>query len=202
MRLPFGFELIRPKPKTALHPDYKTLVEFAFEIEGVSHYSFKNAIDMPPKRFQRMNQFIREVELRMNSKDLLEDMNLIKEAANKGELTSVVEVAIGVIYRAEQFIETDTFYRLFTCAYFTLEEDLTDYDYDYNESKIELFKSEPIGDFFFRQPLRKYLPQIDISSKDFQTFSKLTKRNKLNTQKIRSEITKSLSEIGNDSGGV
>jgi hypothetical protein len=150
---------------------------------------------MPAKRFQKMNEFIREVDLRMSSKDLIEYLDTMKKAANKGELVSVVELLDAVEYRAKQFLETDTFYRLFSCAYFPLDEDLTDYDYDYNEQKIEVFKSEPIGDFFFLQPMRKYLPQIDISSKDFQTFSKLSRKNKGNANKIKSDILKEINGL-------
>jgi len=203
MRLPFGFELIRPKPKTALHPDYKTLVELAFEIEGISYYAFKNSTDMPPKRHEKMNQFIKELDMRINAKDLVEDMDLIMKCGNKGDLVSIVQIASSVKNNVSLYIETDTYYRLFTCGYFTLEplEDLTDYDFDYNIPKIEAFKAMPPGDFFFLKHLNQYLPQMNISSQDFQTFSKLTKRNKLYREKVRSDVTKSLSKIGNGSGG-
>jgi len=197
----FGFEITRPRPHTALHPDFKTLTEFAFKIKGVSYYGFKNAQDMPPRRFETMNQFIKEVDMRIDAKDILEDLELIKKAADKGLLSSIIGIVNGLEYRVDQYIETDTFYRLFSCAYFTLEEDLSDYDYDVNDEKIKLFKSEPPGDFFFMTPIRKYLPQTDISSKDFLNFSKLTKRNKLNAEKIRSDVMKKVSETGSESGG-
>lgn len=201
MKLLFGFELTRPRPHTALHPDFKTLVEFAFKIKGVSYYGFKDVRDMPPKRYEKMNQFIKELDMRIDSRDILEDIGLIKKAADKGRITDIILIINSLELRVGQYIETDTFHRLFSCAYFPLDEDLEDYDYDVNETKIAVFKAEPPGDFFFMKPIRKYLPQIDISSKDFHSFSELTKLNKLKAEKIKSEVLKGLSETGNESGG-
>ncbi len=201
MRLLFGFEITRPKPKTALHPDYKTLVEFAFDIEGVSYYSFKNGVDWPTRRLQSINQFLREVDLRMSSKDLKELMKLQREAIDKGMMTEVVKIIITIEKSIDLYMELDTYYRLFSATYFTLKEDISDYDWDYNDEKIELFKKEKLDDFFFKGPLKKYLPQTNISKQDIQTLSKLSKRNKMFRSQNVLEIMKSLSENGSDSGG-
>lgn len=198
MRL-FGYELRKvnkggevngiPNKATCLHPIYKNVVEFAFAIDGKEYYQFKNLLDMPQKRYQRVNEFIREAEMRITSKELLEITGLIKEAIDKGKITDVSILVNLIDTTATQFIETDTYYRLFTCVFFDLDEDITDYDFDYNEDKIELFKKQPATAFFFSQPMRKYLPQVDISEKDLNIFLKGTKAKKEFLSKTKSKYT-------------
>lgn len=185
-----GYNIERIKKKNALHPDFKRLTEYAFEIDGQEFYHFKNYLDMPARRFQKMNEFIAEVEMRITRDDLAEYLSICKEAINKGKMTDLIGIIQGIEYRLDQFIETDTYYRLFSCAFFTLDEDITDYDYDLNETKIALFKSQPIDSFFLNYPMSEYLPQMDISKEDLQTFLKMSKVSNEYLRKIKSEYTK------------
>ena len=87
MRL-FGYEIRKVNTNiTCLHPQVKTLTEFAFDIEGKEYYQFKSLFDMPAPRYQRIQEFIREAEMRITSKDLLELLKLTKEALNSGKIT-------------------------------------------------------------------------------------------------------------------
>jgi len=191
MRL-FGYEIRKVKNNlTCLHPVFKTLTEFAFEIDGQEFYTFKNLLDMPHLRYERFDEFTREAEMRITSKDLLDLIEVIKDAINKGKITDAVIFLNAMENLASQYIETDTFYRLFTCLFFDLDEDITDYDFDYNEIKLALFKSQPKTAFFFNQPMKKYLPQIDISEQDLAVFLKQTSVHHEFIQKIKSDYIKS-----------
>lgn len=192
MRL-FGYEIrrVRKNQHTCLHPDVKAVTEFAFEIEGKEFYSFKNLLDMPAPRYQRIQEFMREAEMRITSESLSDFIGLVKDALNKGKITDAVIFLNSVENLTSQFIETDTFYRLFTCLFFDLEEDITDYDFDYNEYKIKLFKSQPANSFFFQKPMRMYLPQVDISEQDLEVFLKQTDIHKQFLQKIKSDYLQS-----------
>lgn len=187
----FGYEIRKVKTNlTCLHPEAKALTQFAFEIDGKEYYEFKSLLDMPAPRYQRIQEFIREAEMRLTSKDLAEFIDLIKEAINKGKITDAV-IFLGAMQNlSSQYIETDTFYRLFTCLFFDLDEDITDYDFDYNEVKLELFKSQPQTAFFFSQPMKRYLPQIDISEQDLAVFLKQTEVNKQYLQDIKTDYIK------------
>jgi hypothetical protein len=192
MRL-LGYEIRKVKDNlTCLHPEVKTLTEFAFEIDGKEFYTFKTLLDMPAPRYQRIQEFIREAEMRITSKDLTDFITLIKGAIDKGKITDAVIFLNAMENLTSQYIETDTFYRLFTCIFFDLDEDITDYDFDYNEYKIDLFKSQPRVAFFFSQPMKKYLPQIDISQEDLEVFLKQTESHHQYIQKIKSEYIKSI----------
>ena len=184
----FGYEIRKIKDNlTCLHPEVKSLTEFAFEIDGKEFYQFKTLFDMPAPRYQRIQEFIREAEMRITSKDLTELIELIKSAIDKGKITDAVIFLNAMENLTSQYIETDTFYRLFTCLFFDLDEDITDYDFDYNEYKIELFKSQPKTAFFFSQPMKQYLPQIDISQADLEVFLKQTESHLEYMRKIKSD---------------
>ena len=189
----FGYEIKRINTKVhQLHRDYKTVIEFAFEIDGVKYYEFKNILDMPSIRYKKCMEFIREAEMSITSSDLVELIKMSMDYINKGNLARSIIIQNGITNLASQYMETDTFYRLFSCCFFDLEEDLTDYDYDYNELKIKSFKTETIPDFFLKEPIKRYIPQPNILPKDLLVFSKITKTNKEHLQKIKSEYIKGL----------
>ena len=189
----FGYEIRKVKNNiNCLHPVVKSLTEFAFDIDGKEFYQFKNLLDMPAPRYQRIQEFIREAEMRITSKDLMEFTGLIKDALNKGKVTDAIIFLNGIENLTNQYIETDTFYRLFTCLFFDLDEDITDYDFDYNDVKMKLFKSQPQTAFFFSQPMKNYLPQIDISPHDLAVYLKATSAHKEYLQNIKNAYIKNM----------
>lgn len=188
----FGYELtFHPSKHTILHPEYKTLTDFAFEIEGVRYYQFRSLLDMPTKRYKKVMEFIREAELSLTSKDICELLDISIKSIEEGKVSRSIIIQNDIVNLASQFIETDTYYRLFSCCFFTEGEDLTDYDFDYGDVKIEAFKKEYIPDFFLKKPMKKYLPQVDILKEDIEVYSKLTSVNKSRLLKIRDDYTKS-----------
>lgn len=187
----FGYEIRKIKTNlSCLHPDFKVLTHYAFSIDDKEYHTFANLLDMPAPRYQRIQEFIREAEMRITSKDLTDILGLSKDAIDKGKITDAVIFLNAIENLTSQYIETDTFYRLFTCLFFDLDEDITDYDFDYNEEKLEKFKSQPQTAFFFSQPMKEYLPQIDISEKDLEVFLKMTSANKEYLHKVKSDYTK------------
>ena len=187
IKLPFGLVLSRPKAKTALHPDYKKSIQFAFTIEGQDYYEFTTLSDMPQERYKKFNDLATQCDWRMSIDDLKELLDLQKKAVNNGKLTDIMEIVNAFEYCLTIYIETDLFMVLFSCLFFTKDEDLTDYDYDIGVIKTELFKKHGIPSFFLMQPVKKYLPLTDISSQDIEVFSKQTsvKREFLQSTKLR-----------------
>jgi len=192
MRL-FGYEIRKVKKNlNCLHPLIKASTEFAFEIDGKEYHTFKNLLDMPAPRYQRIQEFIREAEMRITSTELIDFIEMIEGALNKGKVTDAIIFLNAIKNLTSQYIETDTFYRLFTCLFFDLEEDIIDYDFDYNEEKLKLFKAQPATSFFFQEPMKRYLPQIDISEEDLAIFLKQTSIHKEYIQKIKNEYIKNM----------
>lgn len=189
--------------RTMLHPEYKNLIEHAVTIKGVELYTFKNLEDMNVKRWQRLNEFLREVELRMTKKELNEYLEMVEIICNQPEVKIVEIIKLTQAIRAatDLFLETETMYRLASIVYFTKDEDLTDYDFDWGEEKIRMFKTEPIGDFFLSNPMKKLLPQSDISASALRTFSKLTEAKLLLLSQLKSRyFTTSKTDLENSGG--
>lgn len=179
-------------PNTAIHPDYKTLVQFAFEIDGLKYYEFKNLLDMPTERYRKLQTIVTECDWRMSTEEIKEFIKLQKEAINQGKLTDAYEVVQIFEYCINLYMETDLMMKLFSCVFFTIEEDLTDYDFEIAEEKIKAFTKHGVPAFFLNQPIQKYLPLKDISSQDLLVFLKLTNAKKEYLSSIMSKIKKNL----------
>lgn len=179
INLPFGFYIgKRPRKITAVHPDYRTSIEYAFTLEGFGDlYQFTNNIDMPYERDFAFARFSSEFYNRMEYDDQKTLLKKIIEHVNQGQLSKVALLAESTLYAIDQAIDIETLYRVMSCHYFTLDEPLLDYDYDYNQKKIKAFKNvghERLA-FFLSKAKSGLLERLNMSEKDLQTSSHLTK---------------------------
>jgi hypothetical protein len=174
----FNHEIRKPNKGTALHPDYKKAIEFAFEIQGIEYFQFKNLADMPSERYYAVSERITEVEMRIDRESLLAYLDKIEELINLGNFGRVGAIVEEMRFRTEMLVETETLYRLASCVFFTIDEDLTTYDLDFNDAKIAIFKKEKINDFFFKEPIKKFIRLPSISQQDLELCLKLTEARK------------------------
>lgn len=192
IKLPFGFTLSRPKKETALHPEYKKSIQYAFTIDGEDYYEFINLGDMPQERYKKFNDLATQCDWRMSIDDLKDLLDLQKKAVNKGKLTDIMETVNAFEYCLSIYLETDLFMILFSCLFFTKDEDLTDYDHDLGVIKTAKFTKQGIPSFFLSEPVKKYLPLTDISEQDIAVFSKQTNVKKEYLQSTKLRILKNL----------
>ena len=129
---------------------------------------------MPKDRFRKANELLINCEWSISTEDLKDYSQKIRQANDKANTKAVDKVLDALDYSISLFIDTDVYMRLFSCAFFTLDEDLTDYDYDIGEQKMRAFKKHGIPSFFLKEPISRYLPQINLSKEIIETFSKLT----------------------------
>lgn len=170
----FNYELRKIHKGTALHPDYKKLIEFAFEIDGEEYYAFKTIADMPSERYYKSSEFMVELELRIKRETLLSYLTKMEELGNQGNFGKMLAIIEELKYRTEMLIETETLYRLASCVFFTLDEDITGYDIDYNDEKIAKFKKQKIDSFFLKEPVSRFIPLAGISAEDLALCLKLS----------------------------
>jgi hypothetical protein len=175
----FGYELIIEKKEVyvrkGIHPDYKKAIEFVFTIEGEDYYAFKTIADAPKGRYLKSSEFMAELEMRITRDMLLAYCERMEELINQGNFGKVAAIVEEIKYRAETMIETETMYRLASSVFFTMDEDLTTYDYDYNSEKITKFKKyKSINDFFLKEPVKRFIPLPGISEEDLAVFLKLS----------------------------
>lgn len=152
---------VKPNPevKTLHHADYYGKIEFQFEVKGVKYYSFQNDVEIPTGRYMFIQNFLQEVNLRMNLDSLREYIAAMKKQID-GSKGSVDIVKLAVLIdqlesRVSLAFEPDTVYRLASCIFFDETELLTTYNIKHNETKIAAWKSEGTLDFFYRKPFEE-----------------------------------------------
>jgi len=170
------------KQHPKVHPglELKPSISPAFKIGDEQYYEFDSLLDVPPLRYKKMDQFFTEVNMRMDRDTLISLIDKAIEHCDSDniKISKVVSILMDIKDRTEMIIETETLYRLATCVYYTMDENLYDYDFDYNEKKLKLFKGQPIKDFFFTKLMKNLVPQINISQEDTQIFLKITEAQK------------------------
>ena len=162
--------------KTKIHPENKRLIQKAFTLKGVDFYEFKNILDMPKLRFQAESRFLSEFELKISYKELIEALEKSMEWLNKGNITKSIILQNQLIELAKTKIGFESIYRLASCHYFYLDENLDYYDFDIGDEKIKLFKSEKLNSFFLTEPINQFLPGTNISPEDLETYYAYEKR--------------------------
>ena len=171
----------KPRPGTSIRPDYKKLIQFAFEIDGVEFFEFKNIIDMPALRYQAESRFITEMTLGINLKDLKSTIEKSLEFLDKGNITKSIIEQGNILELTKKIIKFDAIYNLAACHYFYKDENLDNYDYDIGEEKIELFKAQSLESFFLNTPIKQFLPDQNLSATDLATYYQYEKE----LQKLR-----------------
>lgn len=184
LRLSFGLAA-----KIVNHPELKKPMRKAVKIDGVQYFEFIESSDMPAMRYSRMMDFLDEMSLGIKYDILRDLLAKQKEAFDGGKFTDAVIINGELLRRTEFAMDIDSVYKLASCLFFNLDdnEDLTDYDVDYNLQKIEKFKKEKIGNFFLKTPIRRYLPYTNLSTGDLETFLKVSKVNERMTRQILSK---------------
>ena len=167
--------------KTILHPEYKDLMEHAFDLidGGVKHsfYCFKSSGDMPTGRFEQYSEFLEDYQRRVSNKELKEAVEIVKDGLNSNSTKGFADAYKVIEYleqRTQIAMDTDLFFRFLSCAYVYKDEDLLSYDETIGKQKIELFRKHGLKSFFLTEPSKKWLPFKNLSDEDLATWEKNT----------------------------
>jgi len=160
----------KAKEHTAIHPEYKTLIEFVAVIEGRKLYQFKNLLDMPHDRYNKCTRFSTEFNMRIDSMTLKESLKDCLEYANTGNFTKVIQIITILQEMNNTLLSIDASYRLASCVYFWENESLNDYDFAIGDEKIKMFKEYGFENFFLSKPMSNFLPPMDISLQDLNQY--------------------------------
>lgn len=181
----------KDKRRTAIHPEYRKLIEKIATINGRDLYTFKSILDMPIKRHDKCTRFGLEFNMRIDLQTLreahatvIEDVGMMDTNNMKSLKRKTMAILENINRLTEMAVSVDASYRLASCVYFWEDEDLTDYDFEIGDEKIQEFKKMGFDDFFLRAPMNNFLPAISLSRQDLELFSRMEKERKL----IHSEI--------------
>jgi len=177
------------------HPKLKRLIQKAFTIKDgkkkYTFYEFKEIHDMPSRRYSSLNDYIDDHNRRITQDEILHYSNQCLEEINQNNAESMANAVIILKYmkqRCEADIDVDIVLRLVSSAFFTKEENLLTYDHDIGNWKIDLFERHGLTAFFLLEPLKKWLPQTDISGEDMRVI--------LQQKKVMSLYLKELGKLG------
>ena len=176
---------IRPKNNTAIHKEYKRLIERVAVVDGRDLYMFTNLLDMPHNRYNKCTRFSTEFNMRLDADTLRVSIDKCLTSANKGNFTNVISILTLLQEHTKMLVSVEASYRLASCVYFWEDEDLTDYDYEIGDDKIRKFKKIKFADFFLKEPMNRFLPQMNISAEDLNYYSEYEKElKKLTLQQL------------------
>jgi len=166
------FNLLRKKAKQRLLKigEKKRAIKFVFSIKGQDFYQFESPLDMPVARWHYSSVFNEELQMGITKEDLEDILGMIQEHLNAGDLVSASFQLKDLQYRVENIYDTEIAYKLASVVFFTLEEDLTNYDNAYNQEKIALFKTKKMEDFFLNTPAKDLIPFGNLSATDMKIF--------------------------------
>ncbi len=160
----------KPKFKTAIHPEYKKLIEKVKTIKGRTLYQFKSLLDMPHKRYNACTRMNTEFNMRIDIDILQKSISDCMKFINEGNITKVASILTILQTHTEMTLSLKASYRLVSCVYFWKDEDLDDYDFEIGDEKIKLFKEIGLESFFLSKPMNNFLPPMNISAEDLKVY--------------------------------
>lgn len=171
-----------PQPNTAIHPDTKRLIEKVVTIKkgkfkGRTLYWYKNLIDMQHNRYNACTRSSTEFNMRIDAETSKEIDEQILEELNREKIrrTAITNLVQNRLERTKMLISIKASYRLASCMYFWIDENLDDYDFEIGDEKIQVFKEVGLESFFLSKPMNNFLPQISLSVGDLRAYSQIEK---------------------------
>jgi len=165
-----------PEYHNIYHADFSGKIEDAFKSKaGIQYYRFKKEIEMPYGRYQMVQTYYLQYDLRLNHKMFKQFISGIKGwldgSAGTVNIGKAFEVISKMEARAELAFSPDQAYNLASIVYFDDTEDLYKYDEVYNrEKKIRLWKEDKDLGFFYTSPLDELLGLSGFSKQDLEDY--------------------------------
>ena len=196
----FLFKIKDPKIIT-VHPRYDKQIKYGFSVGSKHYYRLAHDYDIFESRFRYIKTFYQEVENKLTSTDInefadatnkyLEDY---EKSLHKGEpapllLTQAKELQKELKYRSEWLFEPTSLYKYASVFYFDLQEDIVEYDVEYNHDKIIYWsKKKTLLRLLLEELMTGVENLLALSKDDFQTYLSTIQVQKDKQQKLISDI--------------
>lgn len=160
------------------HPDFQLKVEPAFKIKGIQYYRFRKDTAIPYGRYQFMQTFLLQYDLRMNYELFKGYLDQLEKNITGGQgtinLGKAYEIIVKMRGRSELAFDPAQAYNLASVVYFDDKEVLHTYDMDHNKKKIESWREVGAVDFFYTRPLDELLGLTNFSVSDLTNYIKVS----------------------------
>ena len=175
------------KPKFIADTDKP--VKFAFNITGdkltesplktgLNFFEFVDFNEMPVQRALYTLTILNEVSQKLTKERLIAFLDAIEATINSPtvQLVEVMKLTIALRERVEMIMEPESLYKLSSVVYFTEEENPNDYSQTKSYEHIKLFKKCSETSFFLSQPIKKCMPQHNLSDEDLIKYLEIAKK--------------------------
>lgn len=155
------------------HAVFAGQIEEAFKSKaGTQYYRFAKEIIMPYGRYQMVQTYFLEHELKLSFKLFKQYIQTAKDFINVGKLDKVMETLLKMEARAELAFSPEQAYNLASIVYFDENEDLYKYDLSYNKTKINRWREDGDLGFFYTEPLSELLGLKNFLEQDLVDYIK------------------------------
>ena len=178
----FLFKIKNPKEITT-HPKYDKHIKFGFTVGNKHYYRFSYDYDIFESRFRYLKTFYQEVENKLTSQDIndfsdasIKYLDDYKLSIHKGEpkpelLEQAIELQGEMKYRSTWLFEPTSLFKYASVLYFDLQENLLDYDVEYNHEKIIYWsKKKSLLRLLLKELMNNVENLLHLSSEDFNQY--------------------------------
>jgi hypothetical protein len=164
-----GFRNIFKPPFRPYLVDEKYRVIPAFECGGEQFYMFDSQMEVPTGRQFTSLTFYAEMDCRIDREYLemhTKAMEKVMSDPKKLNIGIIAQLNVHLKERLDLMIPPEFIYKLASVVFFTKEESLYKYDFDYNKKKIQRWKEAGATlDFFLKTPLTTLIPSLKSHEK-------------------------------------
>lgn len=162
-------------------------------IEGKQYYEFVSVADMPEARRTHFSYMREETIMGIDRELQFNIINKLKEANQANDVNQIGHILFMWEDTLKNITTVENLYNIASLAYFDRQEDLANYDLDYAQQKIKLFKSVENKGFFFSRLLQETLK---VSSESLlHDIEELLKVNAVKLQVYRQQMSSGATDL-------
>jgi hypothetical protein len=171
----------------------KYKIKKAFELDGKIYFHFEDTFSLAYGRGIAASEIYNEFSQKCSREFLQAHCKAVLNAINNKngiEITKIATLTQQLQERLDLVVDVELLYKLASVIYFSEDENPYDYDFKYNLTKIQEWKSKNLASFFLLNPLRDLIPFTDLSEADLETYIQVGKKiNKTHLESISTMLS-------------
>jgi hypothetical protein len=174
------------------YPKHEFPTILAFTAGGVDYFQYEDITNIPPVRGLKSMVFYEELKMKCTFPYLDLYTQAVDNILSKNpiDVFKIKRLNEQLKERLNIALETEIVYKLASVVFFDKEENVNDYDFDYNKKKIAFWKESMTHQLFFSQlPLTNFLPFLKDVNVNFDMYSLMVEElNKYHLENLLKEL--------------
>jgi hypothetical protein len=192
---------ISERPIKEVFPNALGIINYAFTLKGVDYYEWSDINSVPCERGFHALSFYNELQMRCTRDFLKAHCQAVTDVINDNtgiKITKLAKLNMVMEERLQLLHEPEIAAKLLSVVFFDESENPHRFDYAHAAKKAKTFlevqQDEYMYDFFFSQPIVKWIPYLNSLAADFpqycQTTIAITKEQLKTISTMLSEVNK------------